>query len=139
MKKHAAVTLLILALVALPGLVNAQSRHTIKADVPFEYVANGKTMPAGECTIELRGDSQNILWISVGDQHLFAVPNSTESLKPSDQTKLVFNVYGDRYFLSEISREGESRGYELPMSKLEKELRAQNVTKTSVTLVASVQ
>ena len=136
MKKHA-VTLLILALVALPGLVNAQSRHVIKANVPFEFVANGKTMPAGECTIEVRSDGQNILWISAGDQHLFALPNSTESLKASDKTKLVFDRYGDRYFLSEISREGESRGYELPVSKLEKELRAQNVARSSVTLLAS--
>jgi len=138
MKKHA-ITLLILALVALPGLVNAQSRRTIKADVPFDFVANGKTMPAGECTIVVRGDSQKILWISAGDQHLFAMPHSTESLNPSDETKLVFNVYGDRYFLSEISTEGESRGYELPVGKLEKELRAQNVTKSEVTLVASAK
>jgi len=138
MKKHA-VTLLILALVALPGLVNAQTRHTIKADVPFEFVANGKTMPAGECTIEVRGDSQSILWISSGDQHLFMLPNSTESLKPSDGTKLVFNRYGDRYFLSEISREGQSRGYQMPVGKLEKELRAQNVTRSEVTLLASAK
>jgi len=136
MKKHA-VTLLILALVALPGLVNAQSRKIIKAEVPFEFVAGGKAMPAGECTIEVRGDSQTILWISSGDQHLFAMPNSTESLNPSDDTKLVFNRYGDRYFLSTISREGENRGYELPVGKLEAELRAQNVARSNVTLVAS--
>jgi len=138
MKKHAA-TLLILALVALPGLVNAQSRHVIKADVPFAFVVNGKTMPAGECTIETRGDGTPYLWISSGNQGLFAIPHRSDSLKPSDETKLVFNRYGDRYFLSEISREGESRGYQLPAGKLERELRAQNVAQSSVTLLASAE
>jgi hypothetical protein len=76
MKKHAA-TLLILSIIALPGLVSAQTRALLKADVPFEFVANGKTMPAGWCTIQGRGDGQTILSINSGNEHMFVAPNST--------------------------------------------------------------
>ena len=40
---------------------------------------------------------------------------------------LVFNKYGHRYFLAAIKRSGNSSGYQLPESKVEKELRAHNV------------
>ena len=139
MKKHAA-TLLILMLAGLTGLVNAQVVHPkIMADVPFEFTANGKTMPSGECTITLEGDGTKILWIKSGNQNLAAIPHATQSLKASDKTILVFHRYGDRYFLASISSQGETLGYELPVTKLEAELRAQNVTKTDVILLASLR
>ena len=138
MKKHAA-TLLILTIVALAGLVNAQTRAMIKADVPFEFVANGKTMPAGSCAIQAGGDAQAILSIQSGNQHLFVAPNSSEAMSPSENTTLVFHKYGDRYFLASISRAGEKRGYELPAGKLEKELRASNTVESDVVLIASAK
>ena|ERR1017187_609364 len=135
MKKYAA-TLLVLTIIALPGLLSAQSRMVIKADVPFEFVVNGKTMPAGECTIKVAGDGQTILAIESGNTHLFVLPNSTESWKASAETSLMFHQYGDRYFLASINRAGEQRGYELPAGGLEKELRAQNSVERDVTLLA---
>ena len=135
MKKHAA-TLLILTIVALSGLVNAQTRTMVKAEVPFEFVANGKTMPAGECIVSGPGDAQAILSIASGKARVYIVANSSESLAASAKTSLVFHKYGDRYFLAGINREGETRGYEVPMGSLEKELRASNATKSDVVLVA---
>lgn len=52
-KKHTA-TLLILMLVGLTGLVHAQMDTKIKAQVPFNFVANGKTMPAENAQSKLR-------------------------------------------------------------------------------------
>ena len=139
MKKHVA-TLLILMLAVLTGLVNAQVVHPkIMAQIPFEFVANGKTMPAGECTITAQGDGTMILWIRSGNKNLAAVPHATQSLNASQKTTLVFHRYGDRYFLASISRQGEKLGYEFPTNKLEKELRAQNVAKSDVILLASLQ
>jgi hypothetical protein len=139
MKKHAAA-LLILTLVGLTGLVNAQVvEPRISAQVPFDFMANGKNMPAGECTITVRGDGAKVLWISSGSKSLFAIPNATESLKASEKTVLVFQRYGDRYFLARISRQGEAGGYEFPMSKLETELRAQNVPESDVIVLASLR
>jgi len=137
MKKYG-VAILILMLAALAGLASAQTR-TITAEVPFDYVVNGKTMLAGECTVKAEDNGQAILWISSDNARMAVLPNATESNKASDMTKLVFHKYGDRYFLASIEREGESRGYELPASKLEAELRAQNVAEKDVVLLASAE
>ena len=137
MKKSAA-TLLILMLVGLTGLVNAQTNR-IKAQVPFDFVVNGKTMPAGECTIEVTGIDRHVLWIASGDEHLFVLPLASESLNSSSKTSLVFHRYGDRYFLENINREGATRGYQLPASKLEGELRARNTAEQILTLLASAE
>jgi len=136
-KKHTA-TLLILMFVGLTGLVHAQMYTTIKAQVPFNFVANGKTMPAGECTIQFMVDGQTTLSITSGKQHAFAYPIVGESSKGSKKTALVFHRYGDRYFLAGIKRTGRI-GYELPPSKLESELRAGNVAEEVFTLLASVE
>jgi hypothetical protein len=138
MTKQAA-TLLILTLLAVPGLVNAQSRQVIKAQVPFEFIVNGSILPAGECAIEAQGEGQTYLMVRSGGHNLFVLPNATESLTASAETKLVFHRYGDQYFLSSISRQGNNRGYALPASKAEKEMRAQKASEGDVTLVASIQ
>jgi hypothetical protein len=52
---------------------------------------------------------------------------------------LVFERYGDRYFLSSIRVQGSDRIYRLPTSKAEAELRAQNVAATEQTLLASLK
>jgi len=138
MKKQA-TTVLILMLAALTGLVNAQAvRPRIVANVPFEFIANGKTMPAGKCTITALGDGMTILSIRSGNENLLAVPQDTESRHASEKTTLVFHRYGDLYFLASISRQGQTRGYELPVQKIEAELRAQNIAEKDMLLLASL-
>jgi hypothetical protein len=136
MKKQAA-RFLILTLMALPGLASAQ--RIVKAQVPFEFIANGKTMPAGPCTIVDKSDGNPYLVITSGKVSMFAITNPTESVKPYGQSKLVFHRYGNLYFLSSVVREGENRGHELRPGKAELELRAQAVRHESVTLVAEAR
>ena len=136
MKKHA-ITLLVLALVALPGLASARTGSVITAQVPFDFVAKGQAMAAGSCSIAVTGNSGAILLITCGNKHVYALPMASESARPSENTSLLFRRYGDRYFFAGVKQEGESRGYEIPASKLERELRAQNVTESDVTIVAA--
>lgn len=136
-KKHAA-TLLILMLVGLTGLVHAQMYPTIKAQVPFNFVANGEAMPAGKCTIQIIFSGPTALSISCGKQHAFAFPIADHSSSGSKKTTLVFHRYGDRYVLARVKRAGRI-GYELPASKLESELRAGNAAEEVFTLLASVE
>ena len=136
MKRHAA-TLLILMVVGLTGLVNAQMSTMIEAQVPFAFVANGKAMPAGKCTVVTSaGQQYATLSISSGEQHVYSL--SIASPNASKVTALVFHRYGNRYFLAGIKREG-AVGYEVPASRQEAELRAQNVGKEVFTLLASAK
>jgi hypothetical protein len=135
-KKHAA-TLFILMLVGLTGLVNAQMSPQIKAQIPFDFVANGRTMPAGECIIEVVANGSTALTIRSGKQAVLASPIADEP-NASTETALVFHRYGDRYFLASIKRAG-AIGYALPVSRQENELRAQNVGEEVLTLLASAK
>ena len=68
--------------------------------------------------------------------------NAAETLKSADKTKLVFNQYGNRYFLSQIWVAGETRGHQLPKTSREKEMArdvAQNLTQGRVEIMASLQ
>ena len=67
--KKQAATLVILMLIGLTGLVNAQMTTNITAQVPFDVVANGKTMSAGEWTVRVVGTGSTALLISSGRQH----------------------------------------------------------------------
>ena len=135
MKKQAA-TILILMSVGLTGLVNAQTSAMIKAQVPFKFVVNGTTMPAGECMIAVLVKGGALLSISSGKQHVFAFPIADQSPIPSRQTALVFRRHGDRYFLAGIKHDGRI-GYDLPPSRLERELRHRNVAEGVFALLAS--
>ena len=136
MKKQA-ITLLVLTMFALPGLANAQLKKTMKADVPFDFSVNGKTFNAGQCIIETAGDSMTILTVKGGDQILMTMPNAADYGAPSATSAFVFHRYGDRYFLSGVKREGESRGWELSEGKVEKELRAKSNAVGDVTVIAA--
>lgn len=131
-------TLFLMALVGLTGLLNAQTSPTLKAQLPFAFVANGKTMPAGECTIALVLNGETLLSISSGEQHAYAVPIADQSPNARKKTALVFHQYGDRYFLTGIERE-KGIGYRLPASRLERELQARNTPWQVFTLLASAK
>jgi len=134
--KHAA--LLLMTLVGLTGLLNAQTSTTVKTQVPFAFVANGQTMPAGECTIAAVVNGRTLLSISSGEQHAYASPIADESPNAPKKTVLVFHKYGDRYFLTGVQRE-KGTGYRLPAGRLEREMQARNIPWQGVTLLASAK
>ncbi len=134
--KHAA--LLLMTLVGLTGLLNAQKSTTVTAQIPFAFVANGTTMPAGECTIEIDVNGRTELSIRSGKQHIFASPIGDESASARKKTALVFHNYGNRYFLAAIEHEGGT-GYQLPASRVERELQARNIPWQTLTLLASAE
>ena len=130
--------LLLMMFVGLPGWLNAQTSTAVKTLVPFAFVANGKPMPAGECTIEVVVYGRTLLSISSGEQHVYALPLPDQLPNARRKTALVFHQYGDRYFLTGIKRENGS-SYQLPVSEPERELQAQYVPGKVLTLLASAK
>lgn len=114
-------TLVILATLsfAATSLV-AQSSTPMKVNVPFNFVAGAKTLPAGEYQVQTDGPS--VVWIRSADLKttLNLVPNSAENAQMNGVAALKFNRYGDRYFLSQIWM-GSNRGKELPKTRAERE------------------
>jgi hypothetical protein len=114
----------LLSLLLAAGSAIAQSVD-VHAKIPFNFAVGNKTLPAGPYDIG-SVDHVNLKLLVVqfrnGSSKMIAISNTTESLKPADKTRLVFNQYGNRYFLSEIWVNGAKCGQQLPKSSREKEL-----------------
>ena len=131
----------LLALLGLGLLFATASAYAqtaaLKANIPFNFVVTGKSLPAGEYTIQSLSTSERMLVIRGPEKSAnMAMANACESARPSDKTKLVFHRYGDRYFLSQIWTAGNSSGAELPQSRREAEV-AMDFPLQEVVLIAS--
>jgi len=129
---------------SLVGSVHAQLPGTeIRASIPFDFTVRGKTLPAGEYEISRIGDEPtDLLMRNVNDRHEHVV-FSTEPAnvrRIPNRNILVFNRYGDSYFLEEVETAGEETGRELSPSHAERSLRrdmAMNQVQPETVSVAS--
>lgn len=87
----------LLAAVCLPAA--AQELHV---NVPFNFVANGKTLPAGEYTVQ-RTFSDGNAWSLIGDHDSAMVLIGTvQSVNTPHNPSLVFLQQGGQYSLTQI-------------------------------------
>ena len=73
----------------------------LKVAVPFEFVVNGRTIPAGTYLIRepLPNDDRNLAFVGQGTG---AVAMASELDTEHTGSKVVFHRVGDQYFLSEV-------------------------------------
>ena len=133
-------TLLLFAAALTLFMITAASAQTIhmNADIPFNFILNGATLPAGEYTVTSMDVRGQVLAISDLNSHHnnLIISNSCNSLKAATKTKLVFHRYGDRYFLKQIWVAGNNAGREIPTTRREEEV-ARDFSMQEVVLVAA--
>jgi hypothetical protein len=115
-----------LALFSIAGFVSigqamAQD-HAVQATIPFEFRAGNKVLPAGIYTIATGTD--NLIVITKHNQPAVVTVASRDG-RESRKQELVFDKYGDRYFLREILCQSAGMNLELPPTKVEKATRQQ--------------
>ncbi len=137
--------LVIAAAMALTGMAStrvAEAQDPLVVNIPFDFVAGGKTLPRGEYSVKVSGTNPTLLLIDHQDASasLFIATNAVVSTEPPSESKLIFNRYGDRYFLSQVWTAGNSRGRQLMKSAREKEIAqiAKLGTEGQVTLIAGL-
>jgi hypothetical protein len=124
MKRQAFKLISLLSLLLVAGSAIAQTSQ-VRSNVPFNFTAGNKTLPAGTYDIgAMNSSGGNMLLLQArgGDSSFMVSSNAAATVKPADKTKLVFNRYGDQYFLAEIWVAGATRGRQLPKSSREKEV-----------------
>lgn len=123
MKRQAFVTAAFLGLLLMPTLVPAYA-ESIKFEVPFDFVAAEATLPAGEYRVSSNEPAQGVVRLvsSKGSSAAICLTNAIQSTRPSDNSKLVFNRYGNHYFLSQVWSLGNTMGQTLRPSKAEREI-----------------
>ena len=143
-KLFALITLLVtVAFASALASVSAQTPgHSITAAIPFEFSVGDKSLAAGQYAIGRINSDGTLMRISNREEGASRLTTSVQVNEPKEQTVLVFNRYGDRYFLSEVWLAGEKEGRQIVKSRSEKEMGQQlaknNAEADTVTIIAAI-
>ncbi len=119
-----ALMALIVAFTSLTA--QAQSANQMKAHIPFSFTIGSQTLPAGDYTVRyINQDSgKTALLFKSADGRTSRIVNmiGTQREEAEGKASLVFNQYGESYFLSEVWTGGDQYGLSLPKSRAERKL-----------------
>lgn len=100
---------------------NAQSANPMTLDVPFEFYAGDKLLSPGKYTIVQIRNEAFLLQNTAGNEKIIVpTPQSARFRQNAETEQIVFNRYGDRYFLRQIFANRMADGFSLLKSKTEK-------------------
>lgn len=153
MKKEAlrffAMVILLVMVAFVSALASASAQtpaDNLTASIPFEFSVGDKTLPAGTYQIsELNADGSALRVRNSSDDNQSAIrlTNSVSSAQPKEHSTLIFQRYGDRYFLSQIWVVGELQGREIVKSgqqrAADRELARRNEKAENVAIAAVMQ
>jgi hypothetical protein len=113
MNDRVAHLIVVSVLLLTSGIAHAQIVGQIEADIPFPFHAGAAKFPAGKYTIRVdNGSDLKTMEIQSADGRssaLFEVRSAQAQNNPQS-TELIFNHYGNRYFLAKIFDEGAKAG-----------------------------
>jgi hypothetical protein len=134
LKQFVITVLLLLSLFALvANSVEAQSAYRFKVDVPFQFVLNGQTLPAGTYVIERTDPAKpNILTLKKVDGGLvcLVITQRVENDRSSTASSLIFIQRKGKHYLFQVWTVAAMNGNQIPVA-LEKKVNEQqrdNVT-----------
>jgi hypothetical protein len=120
----------VFALTIYPSKAQAQIVEDLEVNIPFQFQAGNAKLPAGEYRVHVLEHSDlTVMEISSEDgfsSTLFQVREADAKAAPT-KSELIFNKYGDRYFLAELFEEGSASGSQVVESRDEKTISQQAV------------
>lgn len=118
-KQYLTILLTFVGFVGLSGVVQAAARDEIVVTLPFEFVANGKTFPAGTYTVSRFSDDKLgglILSSHENRVHVIVFPITVESAG-ADKPSVSFERVGESRLLAKIETAHDV--YTIPPSRVE--------------------
>jgi hypothetical protein len=121
---------LFFALTIYPAKAHAQIVGDLEVNIPFQFHAGDAKLPPGKYVIHMLDESDlRFMEISSADRStsvLFQVEGAAANSAPA-RSELIFNKYGENYFLAKLFDEGNPSGSEVPKSRYEKRISQQAV------------
>lgn len=103
----------------------AQGSQTLKVQVPFGFHVGSSMLPSGEYTVDTEAAPGVVRLRSADSKSTVMIQsNAVQTAGATGQGKLIFNKYGDEYFLSQIWHAGSNIGRQLPKTRREAEVAA---------------
>lgn len=116
---------LVFAMTLYPAKAHAQIIGNLEVTIPFQFHAGNAKLPAGKYIIHMLDNSDlTVMEITSADgstSALFQVQDAEANSTPA-KSELIFNKYGDRYFLAKVFDEGNANGSEVSKSTYEKKV-----------------
>jgi hypothetical protein len=132
---------LILAMTIYPAKAHAQIIGNLEVTIPFQFHAGNAKLPAGKYIIHMLDNSDlTVMEITSADgstSALFEVQDAEANSTPA-KSELIFNKYGNRYFLAKVFDEGDANGSEVSKSTYEKKIK-QETTEAQAHILAHRQ
>lgn len=126
---------LAIGLIASTSAATAQSSGTsVKVDIPFAFQVGSQHMPAGRYHVDLKSRDVILLRGPGNNASGFVMVHSAERIQAPNTGSMVFDAYGNKYFLHQIWTVGDKQGRECTKSRAEKEI-LQAQTNQAPTLV----
>jgi hypothetical protein len=114
----------------------AQLVYPLVVDIPFEFNAGKTTLAAGEYQVKMQQPGVLRIATADGKHSAMIIAGTRVTNQPQNESKLMFNRYGDRYFLSQVWAAGSGTGVELPKTSTEMELAKRITDHQDATVVA---
>lgn len=102
--------------------VQAQTGYRIEVNVPFEFTAGETSLPAGVYTVELISANVLLVHSIAGKKSVLLIARQAEHVGTRKPERIIFNRYGDRYFLSQTFLSGADLGSQVNPSRAERHL-----------------
>ena len=113
----------VFALTIYASRAQAQIVGDLEVNIPFQFHAGNAKLPAGKYRVHVLDDSGlTVMEISSVDGStaaLFQVDSAEANSTPA-KSELIFNKYGNRYFLAKLFDEGDPNGSRVVESRYEK-------------------
>ncbi len=143
MKRHLHIQMLIVVLVTLfASAAQAQTSSTqrVIAKIPFAFTVGKASLPAGRYTFTVvnPASDRKVLLIRSADGRASAmILTSSVDGMLTENAKLVFECYDDRYFFTQAQMAGEATSFVALRSKSERKQMIAKAAKKSVIVISA--
>jgi hypothetical protein len=120
MRRRIANRLIILVCLSgiLTGAAKAQSAHSFEMEIPFPFILEDRTFPAGKYLVRRIDPAKpNVLMFKNGDARIvrLVLTHRVESESPSTVSTLVFIRRQEKLYLFQIWTGGDKDGNQIPL------------------------
>ena len=140
MKQYLAklVALALFAVAVTGAALGQEGSHTVRANIPFNFYAGGRMLPAGEYTISLNLDNRMVMVRQTATGAGVLLIGGPEDASRDDRSVLTFKmVDGEGYALRELQEPGLGVSFSVKESKTT--LKVQNHESKSATVIAEAR
>jgi hypothetical protein len=130
-----------LVLATLVTSAQGQSlRYRISANIPFGFIVADKKLPAGKYYFGRVSQESDDSIVSIrgadGRSNAVRFSSPVETRRVKDEGTLVFQRYGDQYFLFQVWPAGSTTGRQLIKSRSEREIKRNLAANSSTRKIA---